>query len=880
MTLNSSDQTILVTWEDDPSCFAVHDLLIYELVVLVADKQVHSDEVAVKPDRIGSTHFWNWTSHLPLQCSSHSVRLSSRYKTYTSPLEQKQTLPGVVNAMEPQVYPRDKVLEVGSRVTFCCVLPAGSTLDKLHMNGYNSSTINTAKISNWTHTLTVVLNEPSKQSCTDVICKSTKHENGACVFVGYPPGDKDLQCETRDLESVECHWKGGRNTGLQTAPTKYKLLGRQCTNESQRRCSQKLKVRAGERNWTLTAENPLGTVKLSDRADLTKRVHMFAPEGLKASAVNARNVSLVWTWTAKQYCNLNLTCQLNVSHSGKNTMSQLVGIGLNFTFLTDLMPNWRYNVAVQCKTTQHFWKWSDWSKSFHFQTKGDVPDALDVWMQKNHTETIITWKRPLANQSHGHIINYTVTWMKRTETEKPSRTTVAHTKHNLSLSLDTTEEYVVTVTARNINGSSLPATIITPQFIPDTTSVNTSWITGINNSFSLSWSASPKASCGYIVDWCPKFGPCIVEWIKVPLHQTNANIVSKRLRGGLRYTLSVYGCTQGAPVLLERREGYASEKRMQNDLFKLEWKQQDSNVEVSWDPVPLTERTAFIQGYILYWSDNNSNNSMVYNVTTGNPETTTLTIRNLKISSYMFTVKALTSVGECGTTSLHATLNSQTDHLVKMIIISLITISILFFIISVICYMHWSCIKQKVCPPIPKPLLTGGWISPTEHSCHSLYVEEFHHSEVDVINIPELRYKSRAPMNGYDSNENVLYVFTPTRRDYYNQLPKNCTPSPILPTTTVPSQSGLPTSPFRSVFPNPTYNLIMEPGYQQYNPEPQRQEGPWCERNSGGYQPQSHTESPTPNQSEEDAVSPMRDTFSSDLLCDSPYILLPQLPSK
>ena len=40
-TLTDSNQTILVTWKDEPSCSAVHDMLIYELVVLIADEQVH-----------------------------------------------------------------------------------------------------------------------------------------------------------------------------------------------------------------------------------------------------------------------------------------------------------------------------------------------------------------------------------------------------------------------------------------------------------------------------------------------------------------------------------------------------------------------------------------------------------------------------------------------------------------------------------------------------------------------------------------------------------------------------------------------------------------------------------------------------------------------
>lgn len=44
-----------------------------------------------------------------------------------------------------------------------------------------------------------------------------------------------------------------------------------CENEFKERCSQKVQVDVGERNWTLTAQNKLGKVELLDRADLTKR---------------------------------------------------------------------------------------------------------------------------------------------------------------------------------------------------------------------------------------------------------------------------------------------------------------------------------------------------------------------------------------------------------------------------------------------------------------------------------------------------------------------------------------------------------------------------------------------------------------------------------
>lgn len=73
---------------------------------------------------------------------------------------------------------------------------------------------------------------------------------------------------------------------------------------------------------------------------------------------------------------------------------------------------------------------------------------------------------PLANQSHGDITHYVVTWANTTETEQQNRKEVAHNKHHLSLSLDTTEEYTVTVTAINKIGRSSPSTITVPRFSP------------------------------------------------------------------------------------------------------------------------------------------------------------------------------------------------------------------------------------------------------------------------------------------------------------------------------------------------------------------------------------------------------------------------------
>ncbi|XP_037609526.1 leukemia inhibitory factor receptor-like isoform X2 [Sebastes umbrosus] len=842
LTLTSSDQMILITWQDEPSCSAVQDVLIYELMVLIADKKEHYEEVAVMPDQIGSTHSWNWTSYLALECASHSVRLRSRHKNHKSPWKQEQTLPGMETSERPEVFPKEKAFMIGSRVTFCCVLPAGKVFKEMYLSEYSRANMNTTTISNQTHALTVLLNQLPKISSINVFCETEDNHNGANVYVGYPPDYSNLTCETRDLESVECYWTEGRKTRWNFIS--YQLLESflyfsPCAKMGNLRCSQEVRVEVGEKSWTFTAKNAYGKVELSDTADLIKRVHMLPPNEVTASTVNARNVSLEWRWTVPKYNNLSITCQVNIN-GDKNTRERTqesFGVGLKFVVLNDLIPNWKYIVKVRCGTTQNFWKWGDWSTTVNLHTKGDVPDALDVWMQMKDKKIITIWKVPLDNQSHGHIEDYEVTWTTTTEVERQNRTKVAPNNHSHALSLDPTEEYIITVTARNINGSSPPSNITIPSLNPDRTRVNTSWIIGSNDGFNLSWSSSPTASCGYIVDWCPT-GQCIVEWLKVPPNETKANIFSETFKNGLRYSLSIYACTQGAPVLLEIREGYVREERIQDGLFKsLKGKQQDSDYEVSWDKISLREQTAFIQGYVLYCLDNNNNNNIV-NFSTDNPEATSLTARKLSISSYTFTVKAKTAVGECGTQSFTATLNTPTDNLISPVIISLVTVFVLLILIVFLLYRHWTCIKQKVYPPIPKPVLT----STGEHLFRPLLVDQCYHSEADIVDVPELHHSTGAPMNGFACQEDT------------------------------PSQSGLPSSPSRSIIPNPSYNLIMKHWDQQFNSYPELQEGTSLERSTDEYQPQDTIETFTINQTEGDRDSPMS--------CVSSYILLPKSSSR
>lgn len=52
---------------------------------------------------------------------------------------------------------------------------------------------------------------------------------------------------------------------------------------------------------------------------------------------------------------------------------------------------------------------------------------------------------------------------------------------------------------------------------------------------------------------------------------------------------------------------------IEDDLFKsVKWKQQNLNVEVSWDPINLKEQTAFIKGYVIDCTDDTTETSVSF----------------------------------------------------------------------------------------------------------------------------------------------------------------------------------------------------------------------------------------------------------------------------
>lgn len=83
-----------------------------------------------------------------------------------------------------EIFPQDEVYRVGSKATFCCLLPDGKTFDKMYLSPHNGSYPSPEKISDRRYALTVQLG-PAWARCVDVKCTTKDQEDyGACLYVG------------------------------------------------------------------------------------------------------------------------------------------------------------------------------------------------------------------------------------------------------------------------------------------------------------------------------------------------------------------------------------------------------------------------------------------------------------------------------------------------------------------------------------------------------------------------------------------------------------------------------------------------------------------------------------------------------------------------
>ncbi|XP_023664368.2 leukemia inhibitory factor receptor-like [Paramormyrops kingsleyae] len=727
LKVNAAGWSLSLTWKSH----LYSKTLLYEVQVLQEDNSVpvHHEVLrnTVNQDAMSQTftvHHWEWISYLPLNCISHSVRIRSQFESQTS---QWRAITVTDTPEERNVYPTDSVVLVGSQVSFCCVV------QKEDLISFNFEHL---KNETWIRKNVAVIDvqylNATRRSGNNIHCKTSQGTIGSTVFVGYPPDDHDLQCQT-DLQSVTCFWNIGRITDLfGLRKTIYTLNGSKCTKSNQ--CNLRGHPPSGESTWTLVAENPLGRVVLNQTVDLSHRVVLQAPQQLKILERTSRNASVSWNWNMSMDVNFGVQCEVHLNcikdDRGDRPLPtsppprRYSGVGLSRLLLEDLLPDTMYELKMHCGKLENFWNWSSCS-STSFRTTEYYPDTPDLWVQRDSNNTLYVMWKPLS-WSNGWLTEYKVTWKNLTDGMEQTRK-VEPSYHTTDINLGEHSPHhtvMVTVTASNSVGSSSPAVIIVPGGLGDHM-LAISRVTGTDGGFELSWSPHNGTTCGYVVEWHPADIKKDVEWLKVPAGQTHARIESASFVAGKKYNLTIYNC-QASLELLERKEGYIQELVPAAPVQDLTVTTKRTDTVLSWGRIPPQSHRGFIRGYII-----RCDSPDVKEVNITDPDALEYRFLGLLPNTYKFTVTAYTQIGEGAPKEVSINIPIDAHKVLMMIFITIAFISFFLIIVTIVCYRYRRWLKFMFHSEVPKPKITSEWT--TEKGALLMVTKPCIHDQLHIV---------------------------------------------------------------------------------------------------------------------------------------------------
>ncbi|XP_010365965.2 leukemia inhibitory factor receptor isoform X2 [Rhinopithecus roxellana] len=722
LSADFSTSTLYLKWNDRGSVFPHHSDVIWEIKILRKESMELVKLVTHNTTLNGkdTLHHWSWASDMPLECAIHFVEIRcyidnlhfSGHKEWSdwSPVKNISWMPD----SQTKVFPQDKVILVGSDITFCCVsqekvlsaLIGHTNCPLIRLDGENVA----IKIRN----ISV-----SASSGTNVVFTTEDNIFGTVIFAGYPPDTpQQLNCETHDLKEILCSWNPGRATAL-VGPraTSYTLLesfsgkyvrfkrAEAPTNESYQLFFQMLPNQEIY-NFTLNAHNPLGRSESTILVNITEKVYPHTPTSFKVKDINSTAVKLSWHLPGN-FAKINFLCQIEIKKSNsvqeqRNVTIKGVENSSYLVALDKLNPYTVYTFRIRC-STETFWKWSKWSnKKQHLTTEAIPSKGPDTWREwsSDGKNLIIYWKPLPINEANGKILSYNVSCSSDEETQSLSE--IPDPQHKAEIQLDK-NDYIISVVAKNSVGSSPPSKIASMEIPNDDLKIEQ--VVGMGKGILLTWHYDPNMTCDYVVKWCnsSRSEPCLMDWRKVPSNSTETVIESDQFRPGVRYNFFLYGCRNQGYQLLRSMIGYIEELAPTvAPNFTVEDTSADS-ILVKWEDIPVEELRGFLRGYLFYFGKGERDTSKMRVLESGRSD---IKVKNITDISQ----KTLRIADLQGKTSYHLVLRAYTDGGVgpekSMYVVTkenLAVAVIVGVVTSILCYRKREWIKETFYPDIPNP---------------------------------------------------------------------------------------------------------------------------------------------------------------------------------
>ncbi|XP_047584651.1 interleukin-12 receptor subunit beta-2 isoform X2 [Lutra lutra] len=492
---------------------------------------------------------------------------------------------------------------------------------------------------------------------------------GAEILVGVVPEQpQNLSCiQKGERGTVTCTWDRGRDTHLYTAYT-LQLSGpknltwqKQCNGHY---CDHldlgvSLTPEMPESSYIakVTANNSLGSASsFPSTFTFLDIVRPLPPWDIRIKCVNASVSRCILRWSDEGLVLLN-RLRYRPNSSGPWEMVSTTNAKGRHDLL-DLKPFTEYEFQISSKLHLHKGSWSDWSESLRTQTPEEEPTGtLDVWYMKQYIDysrqqISLFWKNMTVSEAQGKILHYRVTLQEVAGGIVTLQNITEHT--SWTWVIPRTGYWVVTVSAANSKGSSLPTRINitdlcgTGLLAPRQVSANSK---GVDN-IMVTWEPPGKAAPDvqeYVVEWRelhPRGGTQPpLNWLRcTPLNVST--LISENIKPYSCYEISVCAISRDQRGCSSIR-GNSKHKPPRSGPHINAISEEKGSMVISWNKIPAQEQMGCLLHYRIYWKEQDSNSQpqvceIPYRVSLNSHSIDNLQPR----VTYVLWMTALTAAGE------------------------------------------------------------------------------------------------------------------------------------------------------------------------------------------------------------------------------------------
>uniref|UniRef100_A0A8C5KDI0 Oncostatin-M-specific receptor subunit beta n=1 Tax=Jaculus jaculus TaxID=51337 RepID=A0A8C5KDI0_JACJA len=712
VSVNSSLQRVYLQWTIPNLTYHQELKMVFQIeisqikksnVILVAN---HSS--AVRGDR--AVH-WSWDSELPLECVTHFVRVRGALDdarapqpgswSKWSPWEEAHVSLG---PNELLVYPKEKLVEEGSNVTFCWISGVNLNNISCYLSGIAihgerlDAHVSTFK---WNNVLF------HRDTGTNFFCRHTNPTtyDGVTVFVSKVLEEpKDFSCETRDFRTLSCTWKPGVDTALawsKQPSQRYALFewvsGENKHCELKNSCNWQITQDSQELyNFTLTAENYLRKRSVNIAFNVSHRVHPKAPHDVNFDDVSATRARMTWRVHSRGKSHTFL-CQVELHCEGQMIQEHNVSVHESGEQLFgDLQPDTRYKAQVRCADANHFWKWSEWTpRNFHTleAAPSEAPDAWrTVTSENGRRKVALFWKSPSKSRVNGKFPFYNIVVKNMENSSEVQQHALQAPVNSTWLSLGQSS-YLIQITFTNSQGTS-PALVMGISRDSGNEEVEAERVDGTKEGFMISWKPQTRDVVGYVVDWCANSQGqhCNLQWKNLGPNATSTNISSDAFKKGVRYNFRVYEISAHRIAhLIQKNVGYIQELAPLKSPDVILSNPTSHSFVLNWTTYATESQPGFIEGYHVYVKSKDAQCPQEWEevVLKGDTHFSAPDTLRREVLGYIFSIGGSTF-----------TTKPSLPYMLLQIILSM-TMCVLFLL--GLCYWKSQWVKEKCYPDIPDP---------------------------------------------------------------------------------------------------------------------------------------------------------------------------------